>query len=210
MSDDPRSMTAASLGLVDDPSIPVLTERIVLPSERGDVAPPAAMPAVEAGGTVQPELATPAVRPPESAAGGLVEVHVSSEAGPEPEVAAIAETRSDRERPAESLPGTDPESTPPQGEAEQAIEVAAPFDAIDTSATETDAEALRAAVLQRVSEQLPAQVDAAVRDLMQPAIEEATARIAEEARAALQARLEPLVAQILREELARAGRRPPQ
>jgi hypothetical protein len=57
---------------------------------------------------------------------------------------------------------------------------------------------------------LPAQVDAAVRDLIQPAIEDVTARIAEQAQATLQARLEPLVAQILREELARAGRRPPQ
>jgi hypothetical protein len=65
------------------------------------------------------------------------------------------------------------------------------------------AEALRTAVLQRVAERLPAQIDATVRELMQPAIDRAMVRIAEEAQVALRISLQEIVEQVLREELAR-------
>jgi hypothetical protein len=65
------------------------------------------------------------------------------------------------------------------------------------------AEALRASLLQRVAARLPAQVNAAVRDLMQPAIDQAMARLGEEAEVALRITLQELVEQVLREELAR-------
>ena len=70
-------------------------------------------------------------------------------------------------------------------------------------AIEAQADAVRTAVLQRVAERLPEQVNAAVRDLMQPAIDQAMARLGEEAQVALRITLQDLVEQVLREELAR-------
>jgi len=64
-------------------------------------------------------------------------------------------------------------------------------------------ELLRTAVLRRVRERLPEQIDATVRDLMQPAIEQAMARLGEEAQVALRITLQDLVEQVLREELSR-------
>jgi ribonuclease E len=65
------------------------------------------------------------------------------------------------------------------------------------------ADALRAAVLQRVAERLPERINATVRDLMQPAIDQAMARLSEEANLALRITLQDIVEQVLREELAR-------
>lgn len=83
--------------------------------------------------------------------------------------------------------------------------------AVDQSALEAQAAALRAAVLQRVATRLPEQVNAVVRDLMQPAIDQAMAKLGEEAQLALRITLQELVEQALREELARhqGGSAPP-
>lgn len=71
------------------------------------------------------------------------------------------------------------------------------------AALEAQADALRAAVLQRVSARLPEEVTAAVRDLLQPAIDQAMARLGEEAQVALRITLQDLIEQALREEVAR-------
>jgi len=75
--------------------------------------------------------------------------------------------------------------------------------AIDQAAIDAQGEALRAAVLRRVAARLPEHVNATVRDLMQPAIDQAMAKLGEEAEVALRITLHELVEQALREELAR-------
>jgi hypothetical protein len=70
-------------------------------------------------------------------------------------------------------------------------------------ASPAQADALRAVVLQRVAERLPERINATVRDLMQPAIDQAMARLSEEANLALRITLQDIVEQVLREELAR-------
>ncbi len=73
----------------------------------------------------------------------------------------------------------------------------------DAQALAMQAEALQTAVLDAVARRLPEQIDTAVRDLMQPAIERAITRLGEEAQVALRVTLQQLVEQVLREELAR-------
>ena len=75
--------------------------------------------------------------------------------------------------------------------------------ALDQAAIDAQGEALRAAVLRRVAARLPEHVNATVRDLMQPAIDQAMAKLGEEAEVALRITLHELVEQALREELAR-------
>jgi hypothetical protein len=68
---------------------------------------------------------------------------------------------------------------------------------------DAEAEALREALLHSVAQRLPERVNAAMRDLMQPAIDEAISRISEDAQVALRITMQDLVEQVLREELAR-------
>lgn len=88
----------------------------------------------------------------------------------------------------------------PVAPAKEAIETPAKD---DLQALDLQAEALRHAVLAGVAQRLPERIDATVRDLMQPAIDDAIARLGEEAQVALRITLQELVEQILREELAR-------
>ena len=66
-----------------------------------------------------------------------------------------------------------------------------------------DEDALRAAVVDAVVQRLPVHLDAAMREMMQPAIDQAVAKIGEEARFALGIVLRDLAEQALREELER-------
>ena len=102
---------------------------------------------------------------------------------------------------AEPLPAASPPDVHAAVESPTAAAAAAP--AFDQAALEAQAEALRAAVLQRLTARLPEQVNVAVRDLMQPAIDQAMAKLGEEAEVALRITLQELVEQALREELAR-------
>jgi len=88
----------------------------------------------------------------------------------------------------------------PAASAEAAIETPA---ADDRAALDVQAEALRHAVLAGVAQRLPERIDATMRDLMQPAIDDAIARLGDEAQVALRITLQELVEQVLREELAR-------
>ncbi len=148
-------------GAIDDPSIPVLTERLYPPSAPAAGAEPASAEA--------PQQAAPIAEPGAGAAETPAPAEPAPPAGDAPEFAAA------------------PVPTP--------TEVAARLDA--------EAAALRAAVLQRLAEALPEQVNAVVRDLMQPAIDQAMARLSEEAQVALRISLQELAEQVLRDELQR-------
>lgn len=81
----------------------------------------------------------------------------------------------------------------------------------DQLALAAEAQGLRTAVLDSVAQRLPAHIDTTVRELMQPALDEALARLGDEAKVALRISLQQLVEQVLREELDRrlADREPP-
>ncbi len=66
-----------------------------------------------------------------------------------------------------------------------------------------DADNLRTAVLEAVAQRLPEHIDSTVRDLLQPAIDQAVTKLGEEAQVALRISLQQLVEQVLREEIAR-------
>jgi len=220
----------------DDPSIPLLTDRIYLPAVDLDTALPASVspePVAREAAVVADES------PPASVEQEAVE---TAEAGTETadgeqeaaESDASIEVELDRDLVAasdadfdallsaetqvvgvEALPAAPTIEQPPTvaDEAEEtptAVTAAAgePEEAPPANAAATDeaalgvqAEALRAAVLQRVAARLPEQVNAALHDLMQPAIDEAMARLGEEAEVALRITLQELVEQALREEL---------
>jgi hypothetical protein len=253
MTEPTRPPPGADLGVIDDPSIPVLTERIYLPAVELDTALPASLlppksPDAEAEDQASPPQAAAELAPshvtaaPPEQPGSAVEVlgaaaiiaaAAADELAQRPEAAdAVAEpaepaTAIEAAPPGGSeqpLPIEHPASEPPPavdlaadaaepaiGQPEQAGHAppseVVPAAAVDAealqAALEERADALRAAVLQRVSERLPEQVTAAVRDLMQPAIDQAMARLGEEAQVALRITLQDLIEQALREELAR-------
>lgn len=254
MTEHSRPPPGADLGAIDDPSIPVLTERIYLPAVELDTALPASLlppqpPEAPDEAHGAPEQAAPeqvatamAVAPREAFSGavdvlGDPAIIVPPAAGETPprldaaeedavatQVAgAIEAAPSVGDEPGSPVDRLMPESRPAEvtaaadatwqasGEPEPiehaATAVVAPTAAVDPAALqaalETKADALRVAVLQRVSERLPEQVAATVRDLMQPAIDQAMARLGEEAQVALRITLQDLVEQALREELAR-------
>jgi hypothetical protein len=242
MSEGPRVASAAGPGADDDPSIPVLTDRIYLPAVELDMTLPAApVPtspeeAAVPADTDELETAEPIVPPIESVDGqrqasadgeGLADEGIAvvaatvgeaksaeetSSAGAAPEPSPFTETQPESalhaEGPAAAEVVIAPEVQQPtagdeQADASSAIEAPAAAPLAATDAIEAQAEAVRAAVLQRVAERLPEQVNAAVRDLMQPAIDQAMARLGEEAQVALRITLQDLVEQVLREELAR-------
>ena len=221
MSDWPLASTATDPA--DDPSIPLLTDRIYLPAVELDTALPAAPVAVEAPAAPASEAdagdaATPAEpHPPEQDAADL-EAESAIEAELDRDLVAASDADFDAllsvEPPpavidaAEEVTIVGALEAPP---AAPTIEVAPATDAAaappagppaaDEAAFQAQAEALRAAVLQRVAARLPEQVNAAVRDLMQPAIDQAMAKLGEEAEVALRITLQELVEAALRDEL---------
>ena len=100
------------------------------------------------------------------------------------------------------------DEAPSAAAAEMTVTSAAVAPPLDQAAIEAQAEALRAAVLQRVAQRLPQQVTATVRDLLLPAIDQAMAKLGEEAEVALRITLQELVEQALREELEQQATRP--
>jgi hypothetical protein len=193
----------ATLGPIDDPSIPVLTDRIFLPAIDLDTALPPSPPPAAPVESDDVDSMTPAVTAGLPAEAGVeLPPAVAVEAEP-----AGAEADLPEQEPAlEHDEAESPESA--QDFADQA-----PREATAAGAPPADpeealtarAEALRTAVLQRVTDRLHEQVDTAVRDLMRPAIDQAMARLGEEAQLALRITLQDLVEQALREELARHG-----
>ena len=200
MSAGPGVATAAGPGAIDDPSIPVLTDRIYLPAVELDMALPAAPVAAPPEQAAVPgeadelETAEPIV-PPSEPAGAAQHSESQPEPAPHADETAAAQVvvKAQVEQPA---------AGDEQAEAATLGDMPATPMAT-TDAIEAQAEAVRTAVLQRVAERLPEQVNAAVRDLMQPAIDQAMARLGEEAQVALRITLQDLVEQVLREELAR-------
>jgi hypothetical protein len=222
----------------DDPSIPLLTDRIFLPAVELDtalpapptpVAPaaaatePAPAPADEAAPAPAAEHAQPSVEaPPAGTEARDTAARVDADATIEAELDRDLVAASDADfeallsaEPELATAGTPADTTvveaPPAGpsveqgviaaEMQAASPSAAP--AIDQAAIDAQGEALRAAVLRRVAARLPEHVNATVRDLMQPAIDQAMAKLGEEAEVALRITLHELVEQALREELAR-------
>lgn len=243
----PDTPPGASLGAIDDPSIPVLTDRIFLPAIDLDTAlPPALLPTETADeDTTRATHSAAAQGSGDGGNEGLADAQDAAadraafamddvEASNEPESAdaatgaevvsseAAIEAEADREP---AAVGPEPPATEPElaaqdlavrhdrvigvealghaaAEGAQAARIyTTPFS--DDQALAERGELLRTAVLRRVRERLPEQIDATVRDLMQPAIEQAMARLAEEAQVALRITLQDLVEQVLREELSR-------
>lgn len=235
MSDWPHAPAA---DVDDDPSIPLLTDRIYLPAVDLDTALPASL----APAPVASEAAVIADESPQASideqAGQPSEANdepepVDTEPAPAESDASI-EVELDRDLVAasdadfdallsaetqvvgaEALPAApaieEPSAVPDEAEETPTAGTAAAEEpqqappanaaAADQAALGLQAEALRAAVLQRVAARLPEQVNAALHDLMQPAINEAMARLGEEAEVALRITLQELVEQALREEL---------
>jgi hypothetical protein len=237
MSQWPHASPAADPA--DDPSIPLLTDRIYLPAVELDTALPASLvgaPATEpepAGvdEAAQPPLpgepTPPATTPPEQpgpmneAAGADAEATIEVELDRDLVAASDADFEAllSAEQPlgsgdaqAEAGAAATGESPLASAPVEQAAAEAATRHgpaASDEAAIAAQAAALRAAVLQRVAARLPEQINAAVRDLMQPAIDQAMARLGEEAEVALRITLQDLVEQALREELQQRSDLPP-
>jgi len=229
VSEWPHASPAADLA--DDPSIPLLTDRIFLPAVELDTALPASLagaPASEGGEAAEPIAAEeppaaapaepqplPEAKPPEGTDVQAIEI-AGAEAAIEVELDRDLVAASDADfdallsaeqplAPAEAAVGAAAEPPPAASplDVHAAVESPTAAPAFDQAALETQAEALSAAVLQRVTARLPEQVNIAVRDLMQPAIDQAMTRLGEEAEVALRITLQELVEQALREELAR-------
>ena len=237
MSQWPHASPAADPA--DDPSIPLLTDRIYLPAVELDTALPASLvgaPATEP----EPAVVDEAAQPPSTGEPTPLAATPPEQPGPMNEAAvagaeATIEVELDRDLVAASdadfealLSAEQPlGSGDAQAEAgaaatgelsltsapveEAAAEAANRHEpaASDEAAIAAQATALRAAVLQRVAARLPEQINAAVRDLMQPAIDQAMARLGEEAEVALRITLQDLVEQALREELQQRSDLPP-
>ncbi len=170
VSPGPHMVETERQGWIDDPSIPVLTERLFLTAEEREAA---RLPRAVAGERAQP-LDDGVVPAPSTVAAAEGR---AADAGGDPATAVVHEASAGVE--AMPVPGA-AEATPP-----------------------ALADELRDAVLSRVAERLPAQIDAALRERMQPAIDQAVAKVGEEARVALRASLADLVDEALRDERAR-------
>jgi hypothetical protein len=150
---------------------------------------------------------TAAETPPETAAAADFEADVEAdvEAGvPEADTTADVgeqlETAPAHAHSAETPEAADdvqPTTTAPQQQA------SADRDASAQRALADEAEGLRTAVLESVAQRLPAHIDMTLRELMQPAINEAIVRLGEDAQVALRIAMQELVEQVLREELDR-------
>jgi hypothetical protein len=181
--------------VIDDLSIPVLTERIDLPRAEAQVPlpaepSPAATSAEIAAGEAESALGAPAPQ-----------IDPSGELLPAVEVDAAAAPAPVQTIPADIEPG--PRVLGSAVDAEMARTLAAAGETNEAAASEAQAEALRAAVLQRVAEKLPGQVNETVRALLQPSIDRAIAQLGEEAQVAMRIALQELVERAVREEMAR-------
>lgn len=251
MSEAPQVPPAAGFEGGDDPSIPLLTDRIFLPAVDLDTAlPPSLAPvaAEEPSGAQEAEPAAPtldealpaeaqvlegAQAGPDQGPVTLIEAEPAAEtAGSDGEGAVEAELDRDLvaasdadfdallaaepQLPAGAVPAElaavppieataaptlDESGTIAAGQAPEAAPAIAP--PVDQATMEAQAGALRADLLQQLSARLPEQIDAVVRDLMQPAIDQAMRKLGEEAEVALRITLQEVVDQVLREELAR-------
>ena len=243
----PNTPPEATLGEIDDPSIPVLTDRIFLPAIDLDTAlPPSLLPAETADDDATRAAHSDAARG--SGDGGSEGLADGQDAASdraafamddavlsdEPESADAATAAEVVGSETEIEAGREPAAVGPELPAAEpepaAQDLAAGHDRVigaealghvaaegtqvariytmplsDGQALAERGELLRTAVLRRVRERLPEQIDATVRDLMQPAIEQAMARLAEDAQVALRITLQELVEQVLREELSRQG-----
>lgn len=241
MSEWPPASPSADL--TDDPSIPLLTDRIYLPAVELDTALPSSPPPHAAA---EPDASVTEEPMPEADEAGfsvdglsaegveVVELQAPSVDAEAPEVdeegaleaeldrALIATSEADfdellsAERHLGAGDAQDDAAAPVAIEGSTVLPVdhgapeagmpdasPAPAPPVDEATIEAQAEALRSAVLQRVVSRLPEQVNAAVRDLMQPAIDQAMAKLGEEAELAMRITLQELVEQALREELTR-------
>jgi hypothetical protein len=189
---------------IDDPSIPVLTERIFLPPVDFDTSIP------EAAATDRPPdsvdaAAAAAVTPPEvepSAPIGPEEPTETVEGPAATAELAVAEALSPGV-PAAAPLETEPAGQPPPDAAAAIATEQTPEAASEAAADEVRAEALRAAVLARVAEKLPGQVETTIRELLQPSIDRAVSQLNDEAQMALRIALQELVEQAVREEMSR-------
>lgn len=250
MSDAPQVPPAAGFEGGDDPSIPLLTDRIFLPAVDLDTALPPSLapaPAAEPFGAQkqEPPAPTPDEAAPAQARVLEEEAQAEPDHGPatlieaEPAVEAAGsggegavEAELDRDLVAASdadfdallaaelqLAATAAPADPAAVAPVEAAPVppldeggtagadlqpeAAPATAppVDQATLAAQADALRIDLLQQLSARLPEQIDAVVRDLMQPAIDQAMRKLGEEAEVALRITLQELVDQVLREEL---------
>lgn len=131
----------------DDPSIPVLSERLHLHALEIDMdLPPQARPAQQESATAEPAAPAPAQQPTADA----LTTRLGQAAGAPPAI---------------------------------------------------DIDALREALLARMQGKITEQINATLRDLLQPAIDDAVLRLADEAKFALRLTLQELIERALREEL---------
>jgi hypothetical protein len=210
MSEWPHASSAPT----DDPLIPLLTDRIYLPAVELDTALPASLApdaATEPAAVVaEPPAADDDACLAHEAPGGedetALEAELDRDLAADSDADLFALLSAEEPQPAASsaveAPPAEPpieETSPTADDTERAAPAVAA--AMDEAAIEAQAGALRAAVLQRVASRLPEQVNATLRDLMQPAIDQAMAKLSEEAELALRITLQELVAQALREEL---------
>jgi hypothetical protein len=212
MSEWPHASSAPEP--TDDPSIPLLTDRIYLPAVELDTALPASLApdatTEPAAAVAEPPAADDDASLAHEAPGGedetVLEAELDRDLAADSDADLFALLSAEEPQPAASsaveAPPAEPpieETSPTADDTERAAPAVAA--AIDEAAIEAQAGALRAAVLQRVASRLPEQVNATLRDLMQPAIDQAMAKLSEEAELALRITLQELVAQALREEL---------
>jgi len=256
VSETPQEPPAAGFEGGDDPSIPLLTDRIFLPAVDLDTALPPSLapaPAVEPSAPRQAEPSAPTLdeaAPVEArfleeaeagpdqgpvtmieaepavqtaGAGGEVAVEVELDrdlvaasgadfdallAAEQPLAAGAEAAELAAAAPVEATPAPtlDESGTIAADHGPQAAPATAP--PVDQATMQAQADALRAGLLQQLSARLPEQIDAVVRDLMQPAIDQAMRKLGEEAEVALRITLQELVDQVLREELEQRDSRP--
>jgi hypothetical protein len=188
------SDTTLDAATIDDPSIPVLTERIDLPRS-----------APEAGRPPEASSASPQTTGESEVPVAGHDVVAAAQAEPQP-LAAIEEELAPMPPPDQSVDAgavsTVAMTRDAAAETTGAMASGGTTDATQDAVTE----ALRAAVLRRVASALPDQVNATVRELLQPSVDRAIAQLSEEAQVALRIALQDLIEQAVREELARAPR----
>lgn len=208
MSSEPRDFQPGAVA-IDDASIPLLTERILAPTARDratllQALAPAVPPSPDRpSGEARTENAVPAMAEQEAAAVETEVTEGAATARREPLAPGAAQAAA-----ASGLATMEAAELPSVAEAPAPQEPAEPVTGEPSAAVDEAArlDALRDAVVARLSARLPETIDAAVREVAQAEIEQASRRIAEQARASLEQTIRDLVAQALREELHRAKR----
>ncbi len=181
---NPQAKTTPAPGdsVTDDPSIPVLTERLTLPPLEFDTTLPPELRSGERMAPFEGLTAMPATVAPAPAAPAPA-VPPSAEPPPASAVTVIGRTSPP------TIKGQPPEPTPAQREAGghwARIEIE-----------------LRSSILRDLAQQLPQEVEAIVRSHMNDAIDQLVDRLAAETRLALAASLHEIVEHAVRAELTR-------